>query len=57
MMNWRWVCAGGAIWTGAVAILVPALPETPGWLMSKGKTDRARWGHYAFYTILVKNYS
>ena len=46
--NWRWVCAACATIPILIVILMLILPETPNWLIMKGRRDEA-------YKV-IKNY-
>ena len=39
--NWRWVCVTCGAIPVAIFLLMPMLPETPNWLIMKGKRDEA----------------
>ncbi|MCW3009564.1 MAG: transporter [Solirubrobacterales bacterium] len=41
-LSWRWVLASSAVPAIATLILRHGLPESPRWLMSRGRTDEAR---------------
>lgn len=41
-VNWRWILATSAIPAIATLILRHGLPESPRWLMSRGRTEEAR---------------
>ena len=47
--NWRWVCVTCGAIPIAIFLLMPMLPETPNWLIMKGKRDEA----YEVTTIVV----
>lgn len=52
-LPWRWVCGIGAALPLTAVLLQPWLPESPVWLMEKGRTDEAK----EVSCILVKYYS
>jgi SP family xylose:H+ symportor-like MFS transporter len=41
-VGWRWMLASGVVPCVLFLLLVPFMPESPRWLVLKGKTDRAR---------------
>lgn len=40
--RWRWAVGAGALPAIAQALLLPGMPESPRWLVQKGRTDQAR---------------